>query len=139
MEKKDTISKKLPTQSKSVKTTPSFASPNCFKALSETCNSQTESPEARVSICIPPAVSTPMSITTPVTLRMQKPKWEKSLPKKLTIAAAEGISTSLNLKVEIETLILQKGSPLSHFWTPVQQENALTETMPKVKGLTCSS
>ena len=31
------------------------------------------------------------------------PKWEKTLPRTLTIAAMEEISTSLNLKVEIET------------------------------------
>ena len=35
--------------------------------------------------------------------RIHKPKWQKTLPKTLTIASMEGISTSLKLKVEIET------------------------------------
>ena len=36
--------------------------------------------------------------------RICKPKWQKTLPKTLTIASMEGISTSLKLKVEIETM-----------------------------------
>ena len=90
-------------QSKPVKATPLFASLNHFEALSEICNSERESPETQISEYIPPAVSIPMSVTTPVTPKIRKSKWEKALPQKLTIAAAEGISTSLNLKVEIET------------------------------------
>ena len=39
----------------------------------------------------------------PETPRIRKPKWQKTLPRTLTIASAEGISTSLKLKVEIET------------------------------------
>ena len=103
MEKKDTMPKKPLIQRKFMKATLSFASPNHFEALSEICNSEGESPEAQISKCVLPAVSIPMPVTTPVTLRIWKSKWEKALPEKLTIAAAEGISTSLNLKVEIET------------------------------------
>ena len=40
---------------------------------------------------------------TPEIPRIRKLKWQKTLPKTLTIASAEGISTSLKLKVEIET------------------------------------
>ena len=36
-------------------------------------------------------------------LRIWKPKWEKTLPRKLTIATVEEVSTSLKLKVEIKT------------------------------------
>ena len=38
-----------------------------------------------------------------LTPKVRKPRWQKTLPKVLTIAAAEEISTSLRLKVEIET------------------------------------
>ena len=103
MEKQYIIPKKLPIQSKPVKATLLFASPNRFEALSEICNSKGESPESQISECTLPAVSIPPSITTPVTPKVRKSKWEKALPEKLTIAAVEGISTSLNLKVEIET------------------------------------
>ena len=47
------------------------------------------------------SISTSTLTTTP---RVRKSKWEKALPKTLTIATIGGISTSLNLKVEIETI-----------------------------------
>ena len=136
MERQYAILKELPIQSKPVKATPLFASPNHFEALSEICNSEGESPEAQVSEYIPPAVSIPLSVTTPVTPKIRKSKWEKALPQKLTIAAAEGFSTSLNLKVEIETTDTTERKSVV---APVQQENALIETMPKVNSLNCSS
>ena len=58
---------------------------------------------------IPPPTPVPIPIPipnptpTPETPRICKPKWQKTLPKTLTIASAEEISTSLKLKVEIET------------------------------------
>ena len=61
------------------------------------------SSEAQISKCVPSGDPIPISTKTPTILRVQKPKWEKSLPKKLTIATVEGVSTSLKLKVEIET------------------------------------
>ena len=103
MEKTDIMPKKSPIQRKLVKATPLFASPNHFEALSKICNSKGESPNAQISECVLATVPVPMPVITPITPRIQKSKWEKALPEKLTIAAAEGISTSLNLKVEIET------------------------------------
>ena len=54
------------------------------------------------NIPAPALNSDPMSASV-LTPRVQKPKWEKTLPKTLTLANMEGISTSLRLKVEIET------------------------------------
>ena len=47
----------------------------------------------------------PTPILTPILSppKKQKPKWEKALPEKFTIATTEGTLNSLNLKVEIET------------------------------------
>ena len=52
---------------------------------------------------IPTPTPTHSPAPTPEVPRVRKPKWQKTLPKMLTIASAEGISTSLKLKVEIET------------------------------------
>ena len=49
----------------------------------------------------PPPVSVPVPT---LSLRMQKPKWEKVLPKSYIIMATEENPTSLKLKVEIETM-----------------------------------
>ena len=47
----------------------------------------------------------PISIPVPtLSSRMQKPKWEKVLPKSYIIAAREENPTSLKLKVEIKTM-----------------------------------
>ena len=40
----------------------------------------------------------------PIALKVQKPKWEKALPKRYTILAI-GESNSLKLKVELKTMI----------------------------------
>ena len=53
-------------------------------------------------IPIPALNSNPMSASI-LTPRVQKLRWEKTLPKTLTIANMERISTLLKLKVEIET------------------------------------
>src|SRR5271156_4666261 len=53
------------------------------------------------------AVQNPQSLPTPVPYLPQypapHPKWEKPLPSKFVIAAMDGSSTSLKLKVELET------------------------------------
>ena len=46
---------------------------------------------------------TPILTLIPSPPKKQKPKWEKALPEKFTIATTEGTPNSLNLKVEIET------------------------------------
>ena len=91
--------------------TPSLSTYNCFEILANIHDSETtsvdvqKSEEISVPLSIPTAISLSISAPTsnPETPRAQKPKWEKTLPKKLTVAAMEGISTSLKLKVEIET------------------------------------
>ena len=88
------MQKEVLTQSK---TAPSFASQNHFEILSDTVL-----PEAQVSECVLSAVPISVSAMTPMILRVQKPKWEKALPGKLTIATVEEVSTSLKCKVEIE-------------------------------------
>ena len=52
---------------------------------------------------IPAPAPNPKPALIPEIPRIHKPKWQKTLPKTLTIASAEEISTSLKLKVEIET------------------------------------
>ena len=52
---------------------------------------------------IPVPAPNPKPTSIPEIPRICKPKWQKTLPKTLTIASTEGISTSLKLKVEIET------------------------------------
>jgi len=42
-------------------------------------------------------------VTLPEIVRNRRPKWEQRLPSKLVIASAEDGSTSLKLKVELET------------------------------------
>src|SRR5277367_6832380 len=53
------------------------------------------------------AVQNPQSLPTPIPYLPQypayRPKWERQLPSKFVIAAVEGSSTSLKLKVELET------------------------------------
>src|SRR5271168_3526590 len=53
------------------------------------------------------AVQNPQSLPTPIPYLPQyptpRPKWEKPLPSKVVIAAMDGSSTSLKLKVELET------------------------------------
>ena len=53
---------------------------------------------------IPIPAPNPKPAWIPEIPRVRKLKWQKTLPKTLTIASAEGISTSLKLKVEIETM-----------------------------------
>ena len=55
------------------------------------------------NIPAPTLNSDPMSASV-LTPRVRKLKWEKTLAKTLTLANMEGISTSLRLKVEIETV-----------------------------------
>ena len=52
---------------------------------------------------IPVPALNPKLALIPEILRIHKLKWQRTLPKTLTIASAEEISTSLKLKVEIET------------------------------------
>ena len=51
----------------------------------------------------PPSVP----VSAPLTLKVQKPKWEKALPESYTILAI-GESSSLKLKVELETMDTSK-------------------------------
>ena len=69
---------------------------------SETITSDVQKPISTHNLDI---VLESISTSTPTTApRVQKSKWEKALPKTLTIVTIGGISTSLNLKVEIETI-----------------------------------
>ena len=86
---------------------PSLPSCNHFEVLANICDSETITSDVQKPISAHNLdivlESTPTSThTTP--FRVQKSKWEKALPKTLTIATIGGISTSLNLKVEIETI-----------------------------------
>ena len=52
---------------------------------------------------IPTPTPTHSPAPTPEVPRVRKPKWQKTLPKMLTIASTEGISTPPKPKVKIET------------------------------------
>ena len=80
---------------------------NCFEILANICDSKTITSDVQkpISTHNPDIVLESISTSTPTTAsRVRKSKWEKALPKTLTIATTGGISTSLNLKVEIETI-----------------------------------
>ena len=93
------------------------------------CNIETVLPEAQVSKCILSDIPIPISAMTPMIPRVWKPKWEKALPEKLTIATTEEVSTSLKIRVEIEiTDTAEKKSIIALLL--VQQVKLLTVTMP---------
>ena len=96
-ERKDIVQKKVPIQGKAAKIAPSLASWNCFKALSDMCNFETMLLETEGSKGIVSAAPISISSSTPAILRVQKLKWEKTLPKSYTISAT-GESNSLKLK-----------------------------------------
>ena len=91
-----------------IRKAPPLTSHNRFKVLSNLHNSEMPLPESEStpsSVAIPAPVISPASVPVSIskTPRIQMPKWEKALPWTLTIAAMGEVSTSLNLKVEIET------------------------------------
>jgi len=56
----------------------------------------------------------PTVVPTEIT-RNRRPKWERRLPSKLVIASAEDGSTSLKLKVELETTDTGEVKPVNSF------------------------
>ena len=81
---------------------PLLSSYNHFEVLTNICDFKTNLADVQKSEQTPnpPPVSVPVLT---LSSRMQKPKWEKALPKSYIIAAMEDNPTSLKLKVEIET------------------------------------
>ena len=90
-----------------VNSTPPLSTCNCFEILSNIHDSEMTLPDMQNLKEIPPPTPVPTPIPnpapTPEIPRICKPKWQKTLPKTLTIASVEEISTSLKLKVEIES------------------------------------
>ena len=83
-----------------MKNTPLLSTCNCFEILSNIIDSEASIPDVKIpEKNLNPS---PTSEPTSVTLKKQKPKWEKILPEKCVILAA-GQSNSLKLKVKIET------------------------------------
>ena len=85
---------------------PLLSSCNHFKILGniydpEAISSDVQSPEFTLDTDSVPGPN-PAQIWT-VIPRIWEPKWEKALPGKYIISAAEGKNASLRLKVEIET------------------------------------
>ena len=80
---------------------PSLSSYNCFEVLTNICDFETNLADVQKSkqALNPPSVSIPVPAPSS---RMQKPKWEKALPKSYIVVATEEKPTSLKLKVEIE-------------------------------------
>ena len=96
---------------KPAKGIPLLSTCNHFKILSNICDSETTLPDVQNSENTPAKVSEntlakvpiPIPVSTPAAPRVQKPKWEKTLPKGYTITATGENFTSLKLKVKIET------------------------------------
>ena len=79
-----------------MKSTPSLSSHNRFNVLVVDPINDIETETLDVPKIKSPPTPTP-------SIRIRRPKWERLLPKQLTIAVTETISTSLKLKIEIET------------------------------------
>ena len=82
-----------------MKSTPPLSTYNHFEVLANISDFETTSLDVQKTEEIP----IPIQIPTPSIPKRRKPKWEKALPEKLTIATAEGTPNSLSLKMEIET------------------------------------
>jgi len=82
-----------------VNSTPSLSYHNHFSVL-PTC-SLNEAVEPSIDVQNP--ISKNLIVTPMEIVRKRCPKWEQRLPSKLDIALAEDGSTSLKLKVELET------------------------------------
>jgi len=85
--------------SQQVNSTPLLSYHNCFSVLPTCSVDETVEPSIDVqnSVSEIPIIA-PLEIT-----QNRHPKWEQQLPSKLVIASAEDGSTSLKLKVELET------------------------------------
>ena len=87
--------------------TPLLSTCNHFEILSNIHDSKTTLPDVQnpkeIPFPIPVPAPNPEPARTPEIPRIHKLKWQKTLPKTLIIASAKEISTSLKLKVEIET------------------------------------
>jgi len=73
---------------------------NCFSVL-PTCSVNEETVEP--SIDVQNSISENLTVVPTETIWNRCPKWERQLPSKLVIALVEDGSTSLKLKVELET------------------------------------
>ena len=82
-----------------MKSTPPLSTYNCFEALANISDSETTSLDVQKI----EEISIPVQTLTPLIPKRQKPKWEKALLEKLTIATMEGTPNSFKLVVEIET------------------------------------
>jgi len=82
-----------------VNSTPSLSYHNCFSVLPTCSLNETVEPSIDVQN---PVSENPIVIPTEI-VQNRRPKWERRLPSKLVIALAEDGSTSLKLKVELET------------------------------------
>ena len=82
-----------------VKSTPPLSTYNRLEVLANTYDSEMLPLDVQKLEELPTPVLTP----SPSPSKKRKPKWEKALPEKFTIATTEGTPNSLNLRVEIET------------------------------------
>ena len=87
---------------------PPLSTYNHFEVLSNIHDSKTTLLDVQKPEETPSPVLNPLPV---LTLRIHRPKWQKTLLKALTITAAEEVSTSLRLKVEIETTDTAEKNP----------------------------
>ena len=82
-----------------MKSTPPLSTYNHFEILANISDSEI----VPLDVQKLEKLQTPILTPTPSPPKRQKPKWERALPEKFTIATTEGTPNSLNLKVEIKT------------------------------------
>jgi len=82
-----------------VNSTPSLSYHNCFSVLPTCSLNETVEPPTDVQN----SVSENLTVIPTEITRNRCQKWERRLPSKLVIASAEDSSTSLKLKIELET------------------------------------
>ena len=82
-----------------VNSTPSLSYHNCFSVLPTCSLNETVEP----SIDVQNPISKNLIVTPTEIVWNRRQKWERRLPSKLVIASSEDGSTSLKLKVELET------------------------------------
>jgi len=91
---------------------PSLSNHNHFSVL-PTCSVNEETVEPSIDMQNP--VSENLTVVPTEIIRNRRPKWERQLPSKLVIASEEDGSTSLKLKVELETTDTGEGKSVNSF------------------------
>src|ERR1700678_1453306 len=111
---------------------PSLSSYNRFNVLRVEQINDIEMETPDVQKTVKPPISASPTDSPP---RIRRPKWERLLPKELTIAATESNPTALKLKVEIETTDTAEKKSVSALVDCGATGDVLTDTTPRAPVL----